>query len=422
MHHIRISNSDTKFRAAANGALRTQQPYYSRALFEANADAIVVTDTQGVITDVNQQMVEITGCGRSELIGANWFSFCPDAVNAGVAFGRALTEDRVSNIELVVKSCQGSETPVTYNATPIYDGQTNLVGVFATLRDTTEFMRMKRDLEAKGIEVERANQMKSDFLATMSHELRTPLTAILGFSEALLCGLLGEIGDEQKEYIQDIHASGQHLLELISDILDLAKINAGMMQLNMETADLRDVLTHSVLHTSRQPAAPRIKMEIDEGNGPFISQLDLRKTQKIIDHMLSNAVKFSSPEGNVRIHACRVPRSSVGKLNENGAEFGHPLPAGNCSEFIQLTVEDSGIGIAQDNLPKIYDLFTQIDSGLERRFEGVGLGISMIQRLAELHGGTTAIASVEGTGTSFAVWLPLNPIGLSATYVSGLPH
>lgn len=421
MHHIRISQSATNSRAMSSSAQHAQQ-YYSCALFEANIDAIVVTDTEGVITDVNQQMVEMTGYGKSELIGTNWLYFCPDAVSASVAFGRALTEDRVADVQLIVKSCKGADTSVTYTAAPIYDGDNNLVGVFATLRDATELFRMKQELELKTKEADSADQMKSDFLATMSHELRTPLTAILGFSEALLCGLLGDFGDGQKEYIQDIHDSGQHLLELISDILDLAKIDAGMMHLHLENADLKDVLATSVFHATRQVPGPPIKVEIDEENGPIISQLDLRKTHKIVEHMLSNAVKFSAPEGNVLIQACRVSRSAVGKFENKGTVFGHPLPTSDYSEFIQLVVQDCGIGIARDNLPKVYDLFTQIDSGLERRFEGVGLGISMIQRLAELHGGTTAIASHEGGGTVFAVWLPICPNIISAIPPTGLPH
>ena len=408
MHHIRISRNSAEFCTTSNDAPRTQQ-YYSRALFEANMDAIVITDTSGIITDINQQMIALTGYSRSELLGSNWFSFCPDAVAASVAFGQALTEDRVSGVELLVKSCDGVETTVFYNAAPIYGDSTDLVGVFATLRDATELNHMKLELETKSQEVARAEQMKSNFLATMSHELRTPLTAILGFSEALLCGILGNIGDNQKEYIQDIHSSGRHLLNLINDILDLAKIDAGLMPLRLESANLTDVLSYSVKHNFDQLDAARLEMAIDDGGVPIVAQLDLRKTQRIIEHMLSNAAKFSAPNGNVRIHACRVARSSVGKLSSHRAVYGHPLPASDVAEFLQLTVNDDGVGIAEESLPKVYDRFTQVDSGLERQFEGAGLGVTMVQHLAAMHGGTTAIASLPGAGTNFAVWLPIHP-------------
>lgn len=421
MHHIRVSDTAAQFNTTSNGATSAPQ-YYSRAIFEAHADAIVITDTHGVITDVNYQMVEISGCTRSELIGLSWFSFCSDSVSASVAFGRALTEDRVSDVAIVLKNVAGTETSVTYNAAPIYNSQNNLVGVYANLRKATELHLMMLELNTQNNELDGANRMKSDFLATMSHELRTPLTAILGFSEALLCGLLGKIADEQAEYIQDIHDSGQHLLRLIDDILDLAKIDAGVMQMHLETADFRHLLAQSVSQTSRSSCNHRIQMEIQEDTGPLVTELDLRKTQKIIDHMLSNAVKFSAPDGEIHIHASKVSRSSVGKLPGDAASYEYAPPASDCPQFVQLIVRDNGIGIAPDDLPKVYNLFTQIESGLERRFEGTGLGISIVQRLAGLLGGTTAIASREGVGTSFAVWLPTHATSETALDCRRLPH
>lgn len=421
MHHIRISDSASRLPVVSQAAVHTQ-PYYSRALFEANFDAIVITDTHGIISDVNEEMVQISGRSRSELIGSNWFDFIANTARAGLEYARTLTEGRALNVELVVKSRDGTETPVSYNATPIYDHQTNLVGVFAILRDATELKRMRHDLKAKNTEVSHANEMKANFLATMSHELRTPLTAILGFSEALLCGILGNMGDEQRGYIQNIHDSGQNLLKLISDILDLAKIDAGMMPVHLEKADLTNVLVQSVKNASRHLSAPSIQLEIDQGNGAIVSQLDLHKTQKIIEHLLSNAVKFGAPNGKVRIHACRVPRSAVGYVTSDNPQYGFPLPLSDHSEFIQLTVHDSGIGISAQHLSKVFQIFNQIDSGLERRFEGVGLGASMVQRLAELQEGTTAVASVEGEGTSFAVWLPVRAEAASLSCRTRLRH
>ena len=414
MQQINIHHAASPVRAASKPIPITQKKY-NRTLFEASGDAIMITDINGVISEVNEQMVTLTGCAKSDLIGANWFDYLPDPVLGSVVFAQALTEDRISNVELVMRTAKGDEVPITYSAARIYDRK-KLVGVFATLRDVSELDRLKQKLIEKNIELNRANEMKSAFLATMSHELRTPLTAILGFSEALLCGILGNIGDEQKEYIQEIYDSGQHLMELISDILDLAQIDAGMMQLHMEAADLTKVLSHSLTQINHQTC---IELEIDEGSGPYVSQLDLRKTQKIIDHMLSNAVKFSAPNGNIRINACRVPRSAVGVIVGNKPQFGFPLSLDDHAEFIQLTVHDSGMGIAPQNLPKVFQMFDQLDRGLARRFEGVGLGASLVQRLAELHGGTTAIASVKGKGTSFSVWLPIRTDTMKATDKTG---
>lgn len=148
MHHIRISGSASRFRVVPQDAFHTQ-PYHSRARFEAYCDAIVVTDTHGNIAYVNEQMIQLSDWSKSELIGLNWFDLIANTTRAGIEYARALIEGRASNVELVVKSRDGSETPVNYNATPIYDRQSNLVGVFATLSNATDLKRMRRDLEAK---------------------------------------------------------------------------------------------------------------------------------------------------------------------------------------------------------------------------------------------------------------------------------
>jgi signal transduction histidine kinase len=290
--------------------------------------------------------------------------------------------------------------------------------------DVNDIQHIEHALNARSLEGACADQMKSEFLATMSHELRTPLTAISGFSEALLLGLIGNVSDKQKEYIQDIYDSAQHLLGSITDILDQSKIDAGLLQLQFETSDLNDILLASVLDAVRHPSQPRI--DLDSGTAPFLAQLDVRNTKKIIDHMLSNAVKFSAPNGHVRIQVSRVPRNAVGTLTGKAPMYNFPLTASAFTEFLQLTVHDNGIGISEQNLPNVFRLFNQIDSGLERQFEGAGLGASLVKSLAELHGGTVAIASEEGVGTSFAVWLPLRAEGLPAqgnrTLAAHRPH
>lgn len=412
MHHLRISDTVSDFRANPKVATHALQ-VRSQTLIEANCDAVFITDANGIISDVNEQMTRMTGRTRADLIGSHWADLVTDAVAAGLVFGRVLTEDRVANVELKIKSTDGLETAVTYNAATMYDRRKNLAGIFATVCDRTEIKRMEQALDAKNRELACADKMKADFLATMSHELRTPLTAILGFSEALLFGLLGNVTDEQKEYIQDIYDSGERLLGSITDILDLSKVDAGLMDLHFETADLKDILSRSVSDVAGHLSQPRVKIEVDGGTVPFLAQFDLRNTKKIVDHMLSNAVKFSAPNGDVRIEAKCVPRSSVGRLNCEGPVYCFPLPNSAFSEFLQLTVHDDGIGINAQDLPRVFQPFNQLDSGLERQFEGAGLGATMVQRLAELHEGTVAIASQKGIGTSFTVWLPLRAESLT---------
>ena len=386
--------------------LRDQQ-FYTRSLIESNIDALMTTDPQGIISDVNQQMMALTGRTRDELIGAPCKKFFTDPVRADAAIKRALTENKVSNYELTVRAQNGEETVVSYNAATFHDRDRKLQGVVAAARDVTELKRFERALQEKNIELEHASRMKSEFLATMSHELRTPLNAIIGFSEALKDGLMGRMSETQHEYIGDIFTSGQHLLSLINDILDLSKVEAGMMTLELEAGDLNSLLSNSLSIVKEKALAQRIQLELETAGDLGLTLLDMRKTKQIVYNLLSNAVKFSANGGRVTLCARRVSRGTVGTLPGAWPVHGFPLADSECNEFLEISVSDGGIGISKENMAKLFLAFSQIDSSLARKFEGTGLGLAMVKQLAELHGGTVAVASAEGEGSRFAAWLPL---------------
>ncbi len=386
--------------------LRDQQ-FYTRSLIESNIDALMMTDPRGIISDVNQQMMALTGCTRDELIGAPCKNFFTDPVRADAAIRRVLTENKVSNYELTVCARNGEETVVSYNAATFHDRDRKLQGVFAAARDVTERKRFERTLEEKNIELEHASRMKSGFLATMSHELRTPLNAIIGFSEVLKDGLIGQMTENQHEYIGDIFASGQHLLSLINDILDLSKVEAGMMALELEAVDLNSLLANSLSIVREKAAAQRIRLELEVGEDLGVPLLDMRKTKQIVYNLLSNAVKFSANGGRVTLSARRVQRSTVGTLPGVWSVQSFPLADNEFDDFLEICVSDSGIGISKENMAKLFQAFSQIDSSLARKFEGTGLGLAMVKQLAELHGGAVAVASAQGEGARFAAWLPL---------------
>jgi PAS domain S-box-containing protein len=396
--------------------LRDQQ-FYTRSLIESNIDALMTTDPAGIISDVNQQMVALTGRTRDELIGAPCKNFFTDPARAEAAIKRVLTENKVSNYELTVRAQDGEETVVSYNAATFHNRDRKLQGVFAAARDVTERKLFERALEEKNAELEHASRMKSEFLATMSHELRTPLNAIIGFSEALKDGLMGVLNDIQVEHIGDIFSSGQHLLALINDILDLSKVEAGMMALELEAADLPSLLSNSLSIVKEKAGAQRISLELETGEDLGAIQLDVRKTKQIVYNLLSNAVKFSADGGRVTLRARRVPRSAVGTLAGAWPVHSFPLVDNEYNEFLQLCIGDSGMGISRENMAKLFQAFSQIDSSLARKFEGTGLGLAMVKLLAELHGGTVAVASAEGEGACFAAWLPLRtrPAQVAAT-------
>ncbi|MEB0047531.1 MULTISPECIES: PAS domain-containing sensor histidine kinase [unclassified Pseudomonas] len=386
--------------------LRDQQ-FYTRSLIESNIDALMMTDPQGIISDVNKQMMALTGRTRDELIGAPCKNFFTDPARAEAAIKRVLSEHKVSDYELTVRAYNGSETVVSYNAATFHDRDRKLQGVFAAARDVTERKRFERTLEEKNIELEHASHMKSEFLATMSHELRTPLNAVIGFSEALKDGMVGDMTDTQREYISDIFTSGQHLLSLINDILDLSKVEAGMMELELEPVELESLLSNSLLIVREKAALQRIQLKLAADTDFGVIELDLRKTKQIVYNLLANAVKFSEQGGSVTLAVRQVTREQVGTIDGDWPIYGFEVPDGEYGQFLELSVSDTGIGIAQDSMCKLFKAFSQIDSSLARKFEGTGLGLAMVKQLAELHGGSVAVASLEGVGARFLVWLPI---------------
>ncbi|MDQ0740439.1 two-component system cell cycle sensor histidine kinase PleC [Pseudomonas sp. W4I3] len=285
-----------------------------------------------------------------------------------------------------------------------------LIGTDNTARKQEEAERkgFERALEEKNLELEHASRMKTEFLATMSHELRTPLNAVIGFSEALRDGLVGDMSEVQREYIGDIFTSGQHLLSLINDILDLSKVEAGMMDLELEPVELDGLLANSLLIVREKAALQRIELKLECAKDFGVLALDLRKTKQIIYNLLANAVKFSEHGARVTLAVREVSRAEVGQVPGDWPTHGFALPPSAFQCFLELSVSDTGIGIAEDDMNKLFKAFSQIDSSLARKFEGTGLGLALVKQLTDLHGGSVAVASRVGLGTRFVVWLPLH--------------
>jgi signal transduction histidine kinase len=245
--------------------------------------------------------------------------------------------------------------------------------------------KLFREIEDKGQQLEVANQHKSEFLANMSHELRTPLNAIIGFSEVLLERMFGEVNDKQAEYLQDILSSGRHLLSLINDILDLSKIEAGRMELELEAFDL-SVALDNALTLVRERASRhgiRLAMSIDERLGAFVG--DERKIKQVLLNLLSNAVKFTPEGGRVGVSAARSDGS------------------------VEISVSDTGIGIAAEDHEAIFEEFRQVGHDYSRKREGTGLGLTLARRFVELHGGRIWVKSEVGKGSTFTFSLPERP-------------
>lgn len=236
---------------------------------------------------------------------------------------------------------------------------------------------------AEKTRAEAANRSKSEFLANMSHELRTPLNAIIGFSEIMGSGLFGELGSPKyKEYAGDIHASGTHLLELINDILDMSKIEAGRMTLETQPLELAEVTEESLRLISARADVAKVTIENNLPALPTV-QADKRAVKQVLLNLLSNAVKFTPAGGTIHL-----------KASTGGG-------------FVTIAVEDSGIGIPASALPKIGRPFEQVESQHSKSHKGTGLGLALSRSLVELHGGTLTIESTEGVGTTVSFTLPV---------------
>ncbi len=394
-------------RAKLDQRLRDQH-FYTRSLIESNIDALMTTDPRGIITDVNKQTEALTGCTRDELIGAPFKKYFTDPHRAEVGISRVLEEGKLTNYELTAQASDGNLTVVSCNASTFHDRDRRLQGVFAAARDVTELKEFEHTLQRQNAALEEASRMKSEFLANMSHELRTPLNAILGFSEMLKLGMVGDMPAQQRTLVGNIFGSGQHLLALINDILDLSKVEAGKMKLDPEPVQLSSLLANSLTILREKASTRRIRLAMESIEDRGTVQLDPRKVKQIVYNLLSNAVKFTAEGGQVTLRTSRVSRDEVGVPSGTWAGCRtFPLPESEFLEFLQISVTDTGIGISVDSLDHLFTPFSQIDSGLARRFEGTGLGLVMVKSLAELHGGTVAVESAPGNGSRFTVWLPL---------------
>jgi signal transduction histidine kinase len=262
----------------------------------------------------------------------------------------------------------------------------NLLGTFATQSVLAiQNARLFREIENKGRELEAANRHKSEFLANVSHELRTPLNAIIGFSEVLGERMFGELNEKQAEYTEDILSSGRHLLSLINDILDLSKIEAGRMELEVTTFYLPDAIANALLLIRERASRHGIKLDrvIDDRLGDFTG--DERKLKQILVNLLSNAVKFTPEGGQIKVEAT----------------------LGDSAVIVSVT--DTGIGIAKDDQEAIFEEFRQVGSNYAHKREGTGLGLSLTRKFVEMHGGKIWVESELRKGSTFTFTLPLNP-------------
>ncbi len=361
-----------------------------RAIIESLADGIVIVDHRGVIRFANPA-------------AARLFTRNPETL-VGTPLGTPLVAGETTEMEIVRRG--GGE--VVYAELRAVD--TDWEGERAelvSLRDITDrkyaeerSRQLTHEREAR-LEAEAGSRAKSDFLAIMSHELRTPLNAILGYSELIELGISGEVTDKIRDQIGRIRSSAKHLLSLVNDLLDLAKVEAGRLSVANEPAQLSDTIASALPLVQPQAEARRLTLVIAPGTDelpPYIGDDD--RVRQILVNLLSNAVKSTEAGGTITVE---------------GAVTSTPDPRARLQPrhaYVRLTVTDTGNGIAPDMLRAIFEPFVQAESGPRRTREGSGLGLTIGQRLARAMGGDLTVESTVGKGSSFSLWLPAGPVAL----------
>jgi protein-histidine pros-kinase len=369
----------TKLIDAETQARREERKF--KGLLESAPDAVLILSRQGKIVLVNSQAEKLFGYGRAEMLDKKFDVLLPRRYHDPHSPG---PDDHVeplrrvplgSNLELYARRKDGSEFPVEVSSSPLEtEGE---VLISSAIRDITERKDFERQLQ-------QANRLKSEFLANMSHELRTPLNGIIGFAEVLIDHKPGPLNDKQTEYLHDILSSGRHLLELINEVLDLSRVEAGRMTFDRKTFPVATAIAEVCAVVAPLARKKDIDLSSQVAPGLDLVTLDPQRFKQVLYNLLSNALKFTQEGGAVGIAAAPLEESRF-----------------------ELRVKDNGIGIREADIPRLFREFEQLESGTGRRFQGTGLGLALTRKIVELQGGTISVESEFGKGSTFIVVLPL---------------
>ncbi len=396
---VQLQTTDAKLdteiadRRCAEEFLRQSEERFRLLVDSVQDYAIFMLSPDGHIASWNKGAERIKGYKAEEVIGKHFSCFYPpEDIAKGTPAKELLTATEQGHIEnegwRVRKD--GRQFWANVVITGLFDNNGCLQGFAKVTRDMTERKLHEEILQNKNSELQKAVETKDNFLANMSHELRTPLNGIIGFAEFLADGKPGGVNPKQKEYLEDILNSGKHLLQLVSDILDLAKVGVGKMKFNPERFLLHESVEEACAVT--RPIAQKKTILIEANVAPEIGDvtLDQQKFKQVLYNLLSTAIRFSHDGGKVEIRA-----------------------AMHDAQRFKLAVLDNGIGIKEEDLQRIFKEFEQVETGASRCYEGTGLGLALTRKIVELQGGTIGVESEYGKGSTFTVVRPLVAAGVN---------
>lgn len=391
---------------------------YLQGVLDDSQDMIATTDNRGRIVKFSKGGGRILGYRADEVIGRNAAEFYVDRKERAKILEAMKEEGAVYNYETKLQKKDGSPVDISLTISRLRDKSGNIIGTVGVSKDITEEKQLREKLKDKNKELEeltqgleekvlertkelarinrelrRADEIKGRFIANMSHELRTPLHSIVGFSEVLLDRTFGDINEKQQRHITNILTSGRHLLHLVNNILDLAKIEAGRIELSYETFSVKAVIDEVLMVVRHLADKNLIEVKTDISYEVSNFTADKVKFKQILYNLLSNAIKFTPESGKVGIKVEKL----IGRDLVPWAIKGQ--------EFLKLSVWDTGIGIRPEDKERVFEEFEQIDPS--RSTEGTGLGLSLTKRLVDLHGGIIDVESAYGAGSVFNVYMPV---------------
>jgi len=433
---IRLRDSEMALRKSKETIER--QLNQNKIILESAGDGIYGVNEDGTTIFVNPALLKMTGYSAEELLGKNLHFMLHHSKQDGSPYSQencpiyATLRDgathRVSDEVFWRKD--GTSFSVDCSSAPIREGD-RMFGAVIVLRDITERKRTEETLkgalekaEELRLLAEAANRAKSDFLANMSHELTTPLNSIIGFSQILQDGLYGNLNENQKEYVSDILSSGMSLLGQISDMLNLSKIESGREEIRISKFLLKDILKSSMTLFNVEALKHNIQLNLEiEPDADVEIEADSEKLNQIMFNLLSNAVKFTPDGGSVSVQA-RLVNSEQDTVNSNKEKKElftkyYSLTTGKTDDyslttdrnFVKISVTDTGIGIKPEDIPKLFQIFSQFESPYQKKYAGTGLGLILTKKLIEIHDGKIWVESEFGKGSKFTFVIPLKPIG-----------